>query len=69
MLARELGGDLVDLAEPPDRDQERLVAGQARRLEVGDLLAQVSFQFIRVGVGDRAPAQDRGTPGDDLGLE
>ena len=69
MLPRELGGDLVHLAEPPHRDQERFVVVQARGLEVPDLLAQVPLQLIRIRVVDSASAQHRCTPLPDLVLQ
>ncbi len=56
VLASELGGQLVDLAEPADRDRERLVGTQARGFEVGDLLAQVTLELVGIRLVDRPAA-------------
>ena len=69
VLPRELGRDLVHLAEPPHRDQERFVVVQARGLEVPDLLAQVPLQLVGIRVVDSASAQHRCTPLPDLVLQ
>ena len=62
MLARELGGEPVDRAEAPDRDQEGLVRVEPGGLEIGDLLAQMAFELVRVGAVDHAAAQHGGAP-------
>src|SRR5690606_31904337 len=62
VLAGELGRELVDPAEPADRDEEGLVWRQTGCLELRHLLAQVCLQFVGVTLIDRAPAHDRRTP-------
>ena len=69
MLAGELAGDLVEAAHPLHGDQERLVAGQARVLQVGDLVAQVILQLVDVDRADRLMPLDVAAPAPDLRLE
>ena len=53
VLARELGREPVDLAESLDGDEERFVIGETRRLEVGDLLAQMPLELVGISGIDR----------------
>ena len=69
VLTGELARDLVDTAHPLDRDQERLVGGQAGVGEVVDLPAQVVFHLGDVGRRDRLAALDVLAPLADLVVE
>jgi hypothetical protein len=68
VFAGVLGGELIDLAEPPDSDLECLLVGQPGGLEVGDLVTQMALQLVGVGGVDGSPALEGCSPFGDPGL-
>ncbi len=69
VLDRELPRQGVQVAHPLDRHQERLVGGEPRVGEGGDLLAQVVLQLRHVDGVDGAAAAEKAPPLVDLRLE
>ncbi len=69
VLAGELAGDGVEVAEALDRDEEGLLVIEAGRVPVGDLLAQVVLELVDVGRGDRLATLHVSAPPVDLGLQ
>ena len=69
VLARELPREGVEVAHALHRDQERLVGGEPRVDQAGDLLAQMVLQLRHVDRVDRLPAAEVAPPLVDLLLE
>jgi hypothetical protein len=69
VLAGELARKRIKAAHALDRHEERLVSGQPRLGETGDLVAQVPFQLLDIGPVDRPAAAQISTPLGDLLLE
>ena len=66
MLAGELLGHVIEGADALDRDEERLVRRQTRRIEIGHLVAQVRFELVGVTVVDAGALLDERAPRTDL---
>jgi hypothetical protein len=69
VLTGELPRDGVEVAQPFDGDEEGLLVVEPVRQQVFDLLAQVVFELLHVGGGDRLPALHVAAPPVDLSLE
>ena len=68
VLAGELPGQVVEVAHPFHSDQERLVVGEAGRVQLADLVAKMILQLIDVVAVDARGVRDVGPPLRDLCL-
>ena len=69
VLAGEFRSDCVDAPEAFHADQEGFVVIEAGGEQVGDLLAQVTLEFVDVVDLDRGAASDRCPPFADPGID
>jgi hypothetical protein len=66
VLACELSGQAVDVAQPLHGDQEPLVGCEAGRVQLGDLVTKMILQLIDVAAVHARGAGDVGPPFCDL---
>ena len=69
MLAGELPGQAVDVAQPLHGDEEPLIGREAGRVQLGDLVTKMILQLIDVVAVDARGALDVGAPLCDLCLD
>ena len=66
VLAGELPRQSVEVPHPLHGNEKRLIACQAGRVQLGDLVAKVSLQLVEVAAVDGRGLRDVGPPLGDL---